>query len=189
MSRGAASRYEAVTTDGVPARSIPGVGVDSAFARPARSGAPALESAFAEHYPALTRYAQWLVGDRELAADFVQEAFVRLAARWFGVRDMRSYLFQIVTNLARSEWRRRKREPLPLPVVEDGADPAEAVAVRSAVLRLPAKEREVVVLRYYADLDVAEIARVTGRAEGTVKSQLFTARRRLAVALEVCSRD
>jgi len=162
------------------------VAVDHAFFGPARPAAPAraLEGAFAEHYDALIRYAQWLVTDRELAADFVQEAFVRLAARWFGVRDTRSYLFQIVTNLARSEWRRRKREPLPAPEVAT-ADPSEAVAVRAAVLRLPAKEREVVVLRYYADLDLAEIAKATGRPEGTVKSQLFNARRRLALALEV----
>lgn len=160
--------------------------VDHAFLGPGRTAAPAaLESAFAEHYESLMRYAQWLVADREQAADFVQEAFVRLTARWFGVRDTRSYLFQIVTNLARSEWRRRKRQPMPLREIDQSADPDEALAVRTAVLRLPEKEREVVVLRYYADLDLAEIAKITGRPEGTVKSQLFNARRRLALALEV----
>lgn len=144
-----------------------------------------IEMAYAEHYAALSRYAGWLVQDPHLAADLVQEAFVRLAARWIRIREPRSYLFTIVTNLARAEWRRMQRERALVTDVDGVEDDlAAAIAIRTAVCRLPRKEREVVWLHYYADLPLTDIARITGRAEGTVKSQLYDARRRLARTLE-----
>ena len=145
--------------------------------------APTLESVYTAYHAALSRYAAWLTRDPTGAADLVQEAFVRLAARWVAVREPRAYLFQLVTNLARREWRRQQQERA-LPSDRGlTADPADAVAIRAAVDRLPPKERQVVWLHYYLDLDVMDVARITGRPEGTVKSQLFGARRRLAYAL------
>jgi RNA polymerase sigma-70 factor (ECF subfamily) len=146
-----------------------------------------LEAAYAAYYEPLARYASWLLRDQHLAADIVQEAYARLAARWPGVRNPRAYLFRLVTNLAHSEWRRLAREQAVLSDTEPAQEDGDAVAIRSAVYRLPQKEREVIWLHYYADFSVADIVRLIGRPEGTVKSLLYDGRRRLARALEESS--
>jgi len=85
-------------------------------------------------------------------------------------------------NLARDHWRSSGRERRALvrlrPVQDraDGADLASRTAVREAVERLPDGLRVPVLLYYFADLPVAEIATVTGRAQGTIKRALYDAR-------------
>ena len=148
------------------------------------AGVSTVEAAYTAYYPALSRYATWLTGDPHVAADLVQEAFARLAARWIGVREPRAYLSQVVTNLARSEWRRQRNARSIEVEAGTEADHANGVAVRDAVFRLPRKDREVVWLHYWADLSIAEISHSTGVPEGTVKSRLFNARQRLARSLE-----
>lgn len=138
---------------------------------------------FAAEYPTVAGYCRRLVGDTDLAHDLAMEAFARLLARWVGVREPRRYLYRVATNLARREWRAAARRPAG-EAAEVGFDPTAALAVRLAVARLPARLREVVVLYYFAGLDVAAVAALVGRSAGTVKSQLSDARHRLAPILE-----
>ena len=121
-------------------------------------------------------------GDRLLAEELAQEALARAIERWPRVGSMASpeaWTYRTAFNLARSSFRRAAAErrararvgasPPALP------DQAEVVAVRDAVHALPARQRQVVIARFYAGLDVAETARVLGCREGTVKAHTFKA--------------
>ncbi len=141
-------------------------------------------------YAGLAGYCTALVGDVHLARDVAQEAFARLFARWVGVREPKAYVYYVATNLARRHWRRSKREREIYEQV--GSRPAaEPTAydpwLRDLVERLPERLREAVLLHYYADLPVAEVAALTGRPVGTVKRRLHEARALLHQAME--SRD
>jgi RNA polymerase sigma-70 factor (ECF subfamily) len=121
------------------------------------------------------------VGDRGVAEEIAQEALVRAWERWEDVGRMSSpeaWTFRVATNLASSWFRRRAAERRanrrlagePLRVEPDASARAEAAAVRAAVLRLPERQRAVVVARWFLGLTVAEAAVALGAAEGTVKS-------------------
>lgn len=147
---------------------------------------------FERDYAGLCRLAGFLLSDPQRAEDVVQEAFVRTFSRWGHLRDpdrAGAYLRRAVVNLCRSRLRRRRTEQAGNEAAwrhtEDLApdlDPS-AVVIVEAVRRLPARQREVVVLRYFADLSVGEVARTMGCTEGTVKSQMSKARARLAEAV------
>ena len=139
------------------------------------------ETLVREHALELTRLSLLLVGDKETAADVVQEAFLALHRNWHRIRDEDKalpYLRSCVLNGSRSALRRRRvaREAVwPFPVDVDSAEStalmrAEHTAVLTAVLRLPARQREVLVLRYWADLSERDIAAALGVGVGTVKS-------------------
>lgn len=145
---------------------------------------------YAAEYAAVAGYCWTLTRDRELAHDLAQEAFTRLLTRWVKVDDPHAYVFRIATNLVRRNWRNRarqdsavqemKREPVfGLP------DQADITGVRSAVQGLPRRLRDVVMLHYFADMSVAEVAAALHRPDGTIKRQLSEARALLAGALEV----
>lgn len=136
--------------------------------------------------PRVAAYVHQLVRDRELAADLTQEAFARLYARRVGVREPTAYAFHIATNLVRDHWSRtaRHRALLPSLVVDDRQASQPDHTVRDAVGRLPEKYRELVLLHYYADLTVPDVARAVRRPEGSVKRMLNEARALLATALE-----
>ena len=136
-------------------------------------------------YPRVAAYCFQLVRDRELAADLAQEAFARLFARWVTVREPTAYVFHIATNLVRNAWSSRARDVRVLPTLVDQST-AQVVdhSVRDAVQRLPERYRELVLLHYYADLTVPDVARAVRRPEGTVKRMLSEARALLATALE-----
>lgn len=138
-------------------------------------------------YAGLAGYCTSLVGDRQLARDLAQEAFARLFSRWVGVREPRAYVFYIATNLARRHWRRSTKERELYRVI--GSRPAPPPPeydpwLRDLVERLPDRLREVVLLHYYADLPVAEIATQLKRPVGTVKRRLHEARAMLHATLE-----
>ena len=164
---------------------------DLAPAQPAVAAHAVRDTQFAAFYAEtvgpLGGYAYQLVGDPDLAADVVQEAYTRLLSRWVAVRAPRPYLFHIATNLARDAWSARQRTENTLRAVVDGR-PALAVdaadpSIWDAVDRLPKKHREVVLLFYYADLPLADVAAAVRRPTGTVKRQLSEARDRLAEML------
>jgi RNA polymerase sigma-70 factor (ECF subfamily) len=141
---------------------------------------------YADEYPALARYCWRLVQDRELAHDLAQESFTRMLGRLTTVDDPRAYVYGIATNLVRRAWRRRAQDALTVDAL--AAQPVRplpshegAVAVREAVLRLPTRLRDVVLLHYWADLSVADVGQALGRPSGSVKRQLAEARARLAV--------
>ena len=161
------------------------------------------------HRDALVRYLSRLTGDRECGEELAQEAFVRL---WLASRRYReegrfeAYLYSIGTRLAQSSERRRRvqlralfsgalgrfgwignrpgREPFE--EAEAGErllrEEAEA-AIARAVAGLPLAFRAPLVLAALEERPIAEIARLLGLREATVKSRLFRARERLRVLL------
>ncbi len=148
--------------------------------------AAAEQLAFCEReYEALARYAYRLVRDEQLARDVTQEAFVRLFARWTKVTEPRPYLYLVATNVVRRHFRRHKTETAAYAVTYEPDDTADGpdFDVRDVVARLPRKWREVVVLHYFADLTIAEIALRLHQPEGTVKRRLHEARGLLARGL------
>lgn len=129
----------------------------------------------------LTRMAILLVDDMTSAEDVVQDAFVELHRRWDTLIDKDSaigYLRISVINKARSALRRRRTARAYSPPVERAHDQAaEAVVlaeehreVLAAIKRLPPRQREILVLRYWSDMTEAEIANTLGISRGAVKS-------------------
>ena len=141
---------------------------------------------YVQLYPRLTAYLWTLTRNQEVAHDLSQETFARLFDRWRSVDDPDAYAYRVATNLVHRSWRRRDLEarvlrryrPEPVP------DAAEGVAIRQVVDGLPRRYREVVLLHYYADLGLQDVAVALGRPVGTVKRQLSEARALLATAIE-----
>jgi RNA polymerase sigma-70 factor (ECF subfamily) len=146
------------------------------------------DTLYAETVGPLGGYAYQLVGDPDIAADIVQEAYTRLLSRWVCIRKPRPYLFHVVTNLARDAWSTRLRGEQLVRLIVDARPvvvvPPSDGSVWDAVERLPAKYREVVLLHYYADLGLGEVAAAVRRPVGTVKRLVSEARSLLAGALE-----
>ena len=155
--------------------------------RVAESGSRTLAVEFAafytEHQPRLVRYCHRLVRDEHAAFDLAQEAFARLFTRWVKVREPGAYLFHVATNLARADHRRRLREGSAYAVAAP-FETSRDVDVRLTVERLPRRYRDLVLLYYFADLPVADVARVLRRPNGTVMRQLSEARALLATDLK-----
>jgi RNA polymerase sigma-70 factor (sigma-E family) len=118
------------------------------------------------------------VGDRHVADDLVAEAFTRAWASWRKVRGHpapHAWVVRTALNLHVSWWRRRRRE-----VALGGQDEAVAAgqysgldsSLAAALRRLPARQREVIVLRLLLDLDTATTAETLGMPSGTVASHL-----------------
>jgi RNA polymerase sigma-70 factor (sigma-E family) len=126
------------------------------------------------------------------AQDVVQEAFTRALARPRRLNDVENpeaWLRTVAVNVVRRRWRRRKlldtillRDRPTARVVEHAPGP-ERTDLRDALAVLPAAFREVIVLHYFADLAVDEIARTLGVPPGTVKSRLSRGRAALAERL------
>ena len=152
----------------------------------------AVEQLYAAHWRQLVRLSVLLVHDQAAAEDVVQDAFVAMHGRWSRLRDpdnALAYLRQAVVNRSRSALRRRRTAEAYVPEsrrdvasAEEGVlEVLENARVMAALGRLPRRQREVLVLRYYADLSEADIAEVLGIAPGTVKSRAARALRALAL--------
>jgi len=126
------------------------------------------------------RLAYLITGNRALAEDLMQDAFVRVAGRLLHLRDPGSfdaYLRRSVVNLANSHFRRRKVERAyaerqaraPRHDLSDPDVPARET-MRLALLKLPIRQRTAIVLRYYEDLSENQAADLMGCSTGTVKS-------------------
>lgn len=138
---------------------------------------------YSRTYRPLTAYCYGLLGEPQVAADVAQEAFTRLFARVLTVREPKAWLYLVATNLCRDVWRSEEKQRQLVQMTgqrlrEEVAGPD--LGVRDLVERLPARLRDVVVLHYYADLPVAEVASVLNRPVGTVKRRLLEARTLLA---------
>jgi RNA polymerase sigma factor (sigma-70 family) len=123
------------------------------------------------------------VGDRDTAQDLVAEAFARAWASWPAVSRHPApvaWVVRTALNAGVSRWRRRRREvPVPdLALVADrpaaggAADSCVDPRIMAALLRLPARQRQVVALRLVLDLDTERTAQVLGIAPGTVQAHL-----------------
>ena len=138
---------------------------------------------FAAHYRQLVRLAALLLSDGAAAEEVVQDAYVRLHQHWWRLREpdrALGYLRTSVVNGARSALRHRSvaqryaaglRPPPNVPSAESQhLDSVENATLLAALRRLPPRQRETLVLRYYADLSEAEIAAALGVSPGAVKS-------------------
>jgi RNA polymerase sigma-70 factor (ECF subfamily) len=139
------------------------------------------DALYEAQFPRLAGYCLALVGERDAATDVAQEAFVRLYARWTTVRDPRAWLYYVATNLTHDHWRGRQRDAgvvaaAGLAASRRGPEPAYDPWLRDLVERLPERLRKPVLLHYYADLPVEEVARLLRRPPGTVKRRLHEAR-------------
>jgi RNA polymerase sigma-70 factor (sigma-E family) len=156
---------------------------DGVFAGPGDAAVP-VHDLFRDHWLELVRLALVMVGDVATAEDVVQDAFERLHRGRHGLRKQASglaYVRSCVLNGCRSVHRRaavaRKYGPRLAEASEPGRpDVIAAVddsgAVIAALQALSRRQREVVVLRYYADLDVAEIAGTIGITPGAVRTTI-----------------
>ena len=150
---------------------------------------PGFETFVLSRSAPLLRMAFLLVGDRGHAEDLLQTALLRTALRWRRAREQpEAYVRQVLVNLARDHWRRSRRRVTEqsvddLPATAADRDHSQTVVDRAALLQalagLPDRQREVVVLRFYADLSVAETASAMRTSEGTVKSYTSRALERL----------
>ncbi|GIH75521.1 hypothetical protein Plo01_19500 [Planobispora longispora] len=149
---------------------------------------------FAEHHLGLVRLALLMVGDQPTAEDVVQEAFTRTHAGRRRLRDPQkalAYVRSAVLNGARSVLRRRAvafRRAVPYEPPVWSAEHAtllgeERREVLLALRRLPARQREALVLRYYFDLSDPEIAQTMGIGASTARSTLTRGLAALARAL------
>jgi RNA polymerase sigma-70 factor (sigma-E family) len=151
------------------------------------------------HYRRLVRAAWMLVRDVPTAEEVVQDAFVSMNAAWQRLRDAENalaYMRQVVVNRSRSVLRHQivvdkhlEDTPPDMPSAEHGAlISLQRDAVVAALQGLTARQREAIVLRYYADLSEAEIAKAMGISRGAVKSHTSRGMAALRAALEPDSR-
>ncbi|MGH9127079.1 MAG: SigE family RNA polymerase sigma factor [Acidimicrobiales bacterium] len=128
-----------------------------------------LVSLYRTRYADMVRLAYLLIGSSAEAEEIVQDAFVRIRGRIQRVDNPSAYLRTTVINGCRNRFRRREVErrytPRPEAAAYDRVD-----ELGDALAALPARQRAVIVLRYYAGLSEAEIAATLGCRPGTVKS-------------------
>jgi RNA polymerase sigma-70 factor (sigma-E family) len=150
---------------------------------------------YSMHYRALVRLADLLVRDTPTAEQVVQDSFAALCAGWDRLGDREkavAYLRQAVVNRSRAVLRNRavagqmlRQAPPDMPPAERGAVAFLAQPAVAAELReLPERQREAIVLRYYADLSEAEIAAAMRISRGAVKSHTARGMSALRAALE-----
>jgi RNA polymerase sigma-70 factor (sigma-E family) len=156
----------------------------------------AVEQLYATHYRRLVRLSVLLVRDEATAEEVVQDSFVAMHGRWQTLREPQAalaYLRQTVVNRSRSVLRHRAvvaRHPEERPVEPaDGADGATLARERrrtvlDALQQLSERQREVLALRYYLDLDEATIADHLGISRGAVKSHASRGAAALRILLE-----
>ncbi|MBD9725491.1 SigE family RNA polymerase sigma factor [Streptomyces caniscabiei] len=117
-------------------------------------------------------------GDRHAAEDLLQNALIKAAGRWQRIDEPEAYVRQILyrqqVSRWRLKWRRREltvAEPPESGGVVDGVAGVELrLVMRGALARLTARQRSVLVLRYFEDLPEGEVARILGCSVGTVRS-------------------
>ena len=139
-----------------------------------------LAELYTHHAAEAIRLAYMLTGDRVLAEDLVQDAFVKLAGRLVHLRDpdaFDAYLRRTVVNLTNSYFRRKRLERAYLtrsaaepPIVAGTSDTDRRDELWNDLQRLPARQRAAIVLRIYEDLPDSRVAEILGCRPGTVRS-------------------
>lgn len=149
---------------------------------------PSFASYVRARQPVLLRTARSLTANPSDAEDLLQTALAKTYVAWERIEDHRAvdgYVRRALVNTRTSQWRKRRvdeyacdelPEPEPRP---DGIDAAEQQALHDAmwraIMKLPTRQRAMVVLRYYEDLSEAQTAEVLGVSVGTVKSAVSRA--------------
>ncbi len=148
------------------------------------AAAPGFDEWVGARVTALVRFAYLVTGSQHAAEDAVQSALVAACEKWSrvsGSEDPDSYVRRMVVNAHISAWRRSGRRESPFAEIRarSADDPADEVGRNDAVWRmctaLPPQQRAAVVLRYYEDLEYAEIAAILGVAEVTARSHVHRA--------------
>jgi RNA polymerase sigma-70 factor (sigma-E family) len=148
---------------------------------------------YVRHAPEGIRLAFLLTGDRALAEDLVQEAFARLVGRLRHLRDpgaFGAYLRRTIVNLATSHFRRRQVERAYLErsagAPEPRTNPNEELdrTMHEALLRLPERQRAVMVLRFFEDLSDVQTGEILQCSPGTVRSLVARGMKTLRSQLE-----
>lgn len=147
------------------------------------------EAFFAQHHEAVVRSLTMALADRGRAEDAAQDSFAKAYRQWKRVSMMDrpvAWVYVVALNGARRELRRDLAAPAPdlLGSSRDVADPAASrLSVAEALAELAPRQRLAVVLRYLADLPIADVAAAMGCSVGTVKATLHTAMARLRIEL------
>ncbi len=139
---------------------------------------------YREEYAPMVRLAHLITGSNEVAEDIVQESFVKMYRSWDRAVQPGAYLRMIVVNECRTWHRRRRmeRERLPRPVPE--AVEPESRELLDALARLGLRQRSALVLRFYADLSEADVAKALGCRPGTAKSLVHRGLREMERMIE-----
>lgn len=158
-----------------------------------------LEALYRAHAAEALRLGYLLTGDRILADDLVQDAFVRVLGRFHDLRNKDAfwwYLRRTIVNLSSSTFRRRRVERAWLSsqrpdetAPAHGSDLGERDRLRRALMKLRPEQRAAIVLRFYEDLSEADTAEALGVPLGTVKSTVSRALERLRRELPDDSED
>jgi RNA polymerase sigma-70 factor (ECF subfamily) len=158
----------------------------------------ALEALFTRHQTRIFRFIARIVRDEAAAEELTNEVFVdvwRHASGYGGRPSVTIWLLSIAHNRAVSALRKRREEPSAdkrAAILRDDADDPEVVVqkadkdrlLRQCIDALPTEYREIVDLVYYHELSVSEAGAVVGIPEGTVKTRMFNARKRLSELLK-----
>lgn len=140
---------------------------------------PDLEALYRSDYRRYLRVALGFLGDIDTAHDAVQEAFARALRSSSAFRQdasLATWVWRTLVNLCLDWQRRDARKPIPeRPEPASESVPAPDAALSAAIAGLPPRQRAVVFLRHYADLDYVAIAAVLGISRGTVAATLYAA--------------
>lgn len=156
---------------------------------------------YQDYYLILYRTALLILGNKEDAEDALQESFIAIYKNIASLSDfnkLKPWIFSILKNSCYTRYRKRKRE-FPDEFVLEKAD-SNSISkeeddfllsneVEAALLNLKEKEREVLVLFYYNDFSIEEIAKICNSFTGTIKSRLYRARKNLKKELIKVDKD
>lgn len=146
-----------------------------------------VEEELLSSYRMFYRLAYSYVGSSEDAMDIVQEAAYRAITRADSLTEgkfARTWICRIVINLAKDHLRSRKKEISPDGIPEAGTeDRYRNYDLEDALKELNERERTIVILRFFEDMQIADIADVTGEKENTVKAVLYRSLKKLKINL------
>ena len=155
---------------------------------------PNFEELYAQYATDVLRVCYFYLGDRQKAEDVCQDVFVRLMVNAPQLEEGRekAWLLKVALNRCRDLWRGSwaKRVVLGSPVFElipaqdDTPAKDESEAMMAAIHQLPTAFREVILLHYYQNFGISEIARMLDLPEGTISSRLSRGRKKLETILQ-----
>lgn len=147
-----------------------------------------VEAQILASYPSLFRLAYTYMRNADDAMDVVQESVCKAISRYDGIRNeqaIRSWLCRIVVNTAMDQLRRRKREITVEQMPESGyEDTYSNLDLQRLLNELNDRERTIVVLRFFEDMRLQDIAEITGENPNTVKTTLYRCLKKMRIQLE-----
>ncbi len=145
---------------------------------------PRFDDEFSDLAGLAYRVAYRILGDRSSAEDIAQESLARAYQRWTRIVEYRqAWVARVAGNLAIDQIRRRRPAAAPPQPVDSEVLLVERLDLQRALLDLPKRQRDAVVLRYIADLSEADVAVLLGCSPGTIKSHLNRGTTRLRLVL------